>query len=202
MLCVEGPQWEPPQTDPQTTLGFLILDGLIARRLRIDSAVATELLGCGDVLRPGDEPGMANFIPPEIDWQVYSPARVAVLDERLTTLLTTRPELVVAVSHRMMRRARSQSYLLAVSHFTRVEDRLMATFWHLASSWGRVTSHGILIPFRLTHAMLAELVGAQRPSVSLALKGLSCRGHVVRRPDGTYLLTGEPTDWIHRADDG
>jgi CRP-like cAMP-binding protein len=85
---------------------------------------------------------------------------------------------------------------MALSHLTRVEDKLLATLWHLAGSWGRVTADGVTMPFRLTHEVLGEIIGAQRPSVTQAMGQLQQRGEVIRMADGRYLLTGEPEGWI------
>src|SRR6202012_2180193 len=113
--------------------------GRIGRRVRIGPAVETELLSCGDILRPWDEPTLWGMIPPELDWRIFRPTRLAVLDERITGLIGRRRELVITFSGRLLRRARSIAYLTAISHITRVEDRLIVTLWHIASSWGRVT---------------------------------------------------------------
>jgi DNA-binding IclR family transcriptional regulator len=49
------------------------------------------------------------------------------------------------------------------------------------------------VPLALSHSDLAELVGAARPSVSVALKQLSDAGLVWRNEaDGTWMLTREP----------
>jgi hypothetical protein len=40
--------------------------------------------------------------------------------------------------------------------------------------------------------MLGQLVGARRPTVSTAIAELADRNELVRREDGTWLLTGEP----------
>ena len=40
--------------------------------------------------------------------------------------------------------------------------------------------------------MLADLVGARRPTVSTALGKLAASGELLRLPDGSWLLTGEP----------
>lgn len=192
MIETTSARWEPPVYDPSTTYGLLVLDGLLGRRLRVGAAVGTELLGCGDILRPWDEPTVWGMVPPELDWRVFRPMRLAVLDERVTRLIGRRPQLVINFSSRLIRRARSVSYLLAVSHQPRVEDKLLATLWHLASSWGRVTPQGISIPFRLTHEVLGEIVGAKRPSVTTALRRLASLGVVVRGQDGGYLLLGSP----------
>jgi CRP-like cAMP-binding protein len=81
---------------------------------------------------------------------------------------------------------------MALSHLNRVDVRLLAFFWHLADRWGRVGPEGVIVPLRLTHRTLAQLVGAQRPSVTTALGALAGEGRVTRRDDGTWLLHGEP----------
>jgi Crp-like helix-turn-helix domain len=79
----------------------------------------------------------------------------------------------------------------AISQLNRVEDRLITLFWHLAERWGRVAANGVALPLALPHRVLGELVGARRPTVSTALAELSRRGEVMRRHDGTWLLTGD-----------
>ena len=46
----------------------------------------------------------------------------------------------------------------------------------------------------LSHRLIGELVGARRPTISTALAELARDGQLVRREDGTWLLTGEPVD--------
>ena len=198
VMFVSAPRWTPPDRIGANSLGLLVLDGLIGRRLRIGPAVATELLGGGDLLRPWDEHTRWNLVPPELDWRVFRPARLAVLDQHLTSVICRRAELVIAFSNRLLRRAHHGQYLMAISHMTRVEDKLLATLWHIASSWGRVTPDGVEIPFRLTHEVLGEIVGAQRPSVTQAMGQLHQRGEMVRKADGRYMLTGEPEGWTVR----
>ena len=195
VIDVSRPRWQPPGFEPATTYGLLVLDGLMGRRVRVGSAVATELLGSGDILRPWDEPTLWDMIPPELDWRVFRPSRLAVLDERITALIGRRRELVVTFSGRLLRRARSIAYLTAISHQTRVEGRLIATLWHIASSWGRVTPDGVSVPFRLTHEVLGEIIGAQRPSVTIAMQRLQQHEKVKRMEGGGYLLLGDPADW-------
>jgi hypothetical protein len=49
----------------------------------------------------------------------------------------------------------------------------------------------VLVPLRLTHATLAELVAARRPTVTSALSELS-RSGLVRSVEDGWLLFGEP----------
>lgn len=193
VMTVSGSSWDPPAYDPLTSYGMLILDGLIGRRLRVGRAVATELLSSGDILRPWEEEPLWGLSEPTLEWRVFQPTRLAVLSQELTTLIGRRPQLVVNFSARLLRRVRSASYLMAVSHQTRVEDRLMETLWYLASAWGRVTPRGTRIPFRITHEVLSEILGAQRPSVTTAFRSLSEHGLVEREPDGTFILCRPPS---------
>jgi hypothetical protein len=81
---------------------------------------------------------------------------------------------------------------VAICQLPRVEDRLLAIMWLLAESWGTVTSHGTRLPLALTHDALGGLVGASRPTVTLALRELAERGAMVRQSDGLLLLEGPP----------
>jgi hypothetical protein len=189
VMEISGSRWQPPSYDPLTSYGLLVLDGLIGRRLRVGRAVATELLSSGDILRPWEEQPLWGLSEPTLEWRVFQPTRLAVLGPNMTTLIGRRPQLVVNFSSRLLRRVRSAAYLMAVSHQTRVEDRLMETLWYLASTWGRVTPRGTRIPFRITHEVLSEILGAQRPSVTTAFRSLTEQGLVSREPDGTFLMS-------------
>ena len=60
--------------------------------------------------------------------------------------------------------------------------------WLLAESWGHVTSSGVRLPVLLTHETLGALVGARRPTVTLALRNLVERGAIVHQYSGWLLL--------------
>jgi CRP-like cAMP-binding protein len=79
---------------------------------------------------------------------------------------------------------------MAIVHQARVDDRLHMLFWHFAGRWGRVRGDGVLLPLRLTHTVLADLVAARRPTVTTALSDLSKRG-LIRPVDDGWLLLGE-----------
>ena len=52
-----------------------------------------------------------------------------------------------------------------------------------------------MLDLSLPHDLLADLVLAERPSVTHALKALTARGLLHRRPDGLWALDGSaPTD--------
>lgn len=195
VVHASGPRWAPPGNSDEASFGLLVLDGLIGRRVRIGRAVGTELLSAGDIMRPWEEPIEWEMIPPELDWRIFQSARLAVLDARITALIGRRPQLIVNFSGRLLRRARAANYLMVVSHLPRVEDRVLATLWHVGSCWGRVTRQGVSIPFRLTHEVLGEIVGAHRPSVTVAMQTLQARGRVQRTHAGGFILIGDPPEW-------
>jgi hypothetical protein len=57
-----------------------------------------------------------------------------------------------------------------------------------------VAPGGVVVSLRLPHRTLAGMVGARRPSVTTALGQLISRGEIERRPDGGWLLRGEPPE--------
>jgi hypothetical protein len=65
--------------------------------------------------------------------------------------------------------------------------------WLLAESWGKVTSAGTFLPLHFTHEALGAMVGARRPTVTLALRELADRGAVIQR-DGGWLLLQPPLE--------
>src|SRR5262249_10911978 len=101
------------------------------------------------------------------------------------------PELAAKLFDRAVRRSRRLVVNMAIIHQARVDERLHLLFWHFAGRWGRVRSDGVLLPLRLTHSVLADLVAARRPTVTTALSDLPRRGVVENRVDG-WLLLGEP----------
>lgn len=192
-----GP-WKASHTLGQNRgdLGFLILDGLLVRETVIGRHTTAELLGAGDVLRPWDHHGEdvpEAPIETRHAWKVLQPARLAVLDARFAALCSRMPPITAELLSRTLRRSRLLGLLLGLSAMPRLDARLLALLWHLADRWGTVGPDGTLVPLRLTHATLAQLVGAQRPSVTSALTSLEQRGLLSRMPHGGgWLLFGNP----------
>jgi CRP-like cAMP-binding protein len=89
-------------------------------------------------------------------------------------------------------RSQALAVSVAIHCLQHVELRVLVLFWHLADRFGRVTPEGIVIPLKLSHSDVADLIGSQRPSVSSRLSELSGRGELIRRADRTWLLRGEP----------
>jgi CRP/FNR family cyclic AMP-dependent transcriptional regulator len=172
-------------------IGLLVLDGLLIRRVCINARFGAELLGEGDLLRPSLDLTTPSTLPLTVEWLVLEPTRMAILDERFTRQLTIYPELVATLFARAVQRSRHLAVNMAIVHQARVDVRLHMLLWHLAGRWGRVRSDGIVLPLRLTHTVLSDLVAARRPTVTSALSELGRQG-VVRPIREGWLLSGDP----------
>ena len=178
----------------ESTLGLLIVSGLITRRVTVVGRRCVELLGPGDVFAPWQEDDGHMVAPVSASFRVLEPTRMAVIDRATTLRLGFWPEVLSVLVARMIRRSRALAGSLALAQVPRVEDRLLVAFWHLADRFGRVTPAGVVLPLRLSHELLGALVGAQRPTVTSALQRLGARGLVRRRADRTWLLLGGPPE--------
>jgi hypothetical protein len=177
--------------DP-THLGLLLVEGVLAREIVLSDTVSTELLGPGDVVRPWHIEGPPELLPVAVRWNALATIRLALIDRRAAAQLGRYPEIGAVIVDRLSERAQRLSITQAISQLNRVDRRLLALFWHLAERWGRVSRDGIAVPLALSHRLIGELVGARRPTVSTALAELARDGQLIRRDDGTWLLTAEP----------
>ena len=188
-LVALGPgPWDVSGLHGQADLspGLLITHGFIARALHLDARASVELLGPGDLLRPWDE--AESLLPIDTTWHVLSAVRAIALGPAFALQVRDFPEVTNALLSRVHGRAQRLAESQAIAHTTTVRERLHAMLWHLADRWGRVTTSGVVVPLTLSHRMLAELVGARRPTVSAALAELAQADVLVRRGDGTWLL--------------
>jgi len=172
-------------------IGLLMLEGLLIRRVGIEGRFGAELVGEGDLLRPWRDEQDSPMLPLQTGWSAVAPVRVAVLDGNFVRALGDYPELACSLVARAMQRARNLAVQMAIVHQARVDIRLRMLLWHLAGRWGRVRADATVLPLRLTHAVLAELVAARRQTVTSALSELTRRG--LLRPEGpVWLLYGDP----------
>jgi len=51
------------------------------------------------------------------------------------------------------------------------------------------------VPFRLTHEMLASIIGAQRPTTTTAIRSLVRQERLARDERRHYVLLGQAPDW-------
>lgn len=189
-LRLERGPWQPVTQPNGTHLGYLVLDGLVGRRVVVpDRGRSLELLGRGDLFSPWQE-DTPSFS--QIAWTVIEPTSIAALDEAVATQVRQVPELLEALTDRALRRSRRIAVSAAIANTVGVEERLLLLLWQLTELWGRKAPGGAVLPYRLSHQTLADLVGARRPTVTLALRGLSDRGLLERGSEGEWILSGDP----------
>jgi CRP/FNR family transcriptional regulator, cyclic AMP receptor protein len=181
--------WDGHNALGEEGIGLLVLDGLLLRRVGIDGRFGAELIGEGDLLRPWQEDLPVTNLS---SWRVIQPVRLAVLDAQVTRCLALYPSLVVALVDRALNRARALAAMMAIVHHARVEQRLELLLWLLADRWGKVTTDGVRLPLKLTHAAIGELIAARRPTVTVGLGALAKRGVMTPLPGGGWRLNGDP----------
>jgi CRP/FNR family cyclic AMP-dependent transcriptional regulator len=186
-------QWDAREQAQRTRggHGFLVLDGLLVRRVGIGDRFTAEIVGPGDLVRPLDHDGAEATLPFEATWRVLEPLALAELDRAWTQRMCAFPEVSVALTGRAMQRSRRLANMFAITSHPHLEERLLLLMWELADRYGRVGRDGVHVRLQMTHEVLSELAAARRPSVSGALSRLAATG-ALRRTDDGWLLTGEP----------
>jgi CRP-like cAMP-binding protein len=193
----------PGEFDPRELLtpginafAAIVVSGLIAREVSVGWQATLRLIGPGDVVHGAAlESGL--LVADQV-WTATLPTRVALLGDRFLHAVRHWPRLVTALVERMSERHDQTIMQLAISQQPRVEDRIVALLAALAERWGRVTPDGVVISLSLTHEALGRLIGARRPTVTLALKALAADGRLERRSGGAWVLRDVET--IRAAD--
>jgi CRP/FNR family transcriptional regulator, cyclic AMP receptor protein len=187
---LEKGQWEPSRERPNMQhLGFLIVRGLVARRVEVVEGASIELLGRGDVLQPWQEDA-SSFCTAA--WEVLEKTTLAVLGPGLVRGLRDWPVVASNLSARGIRRSRALAADAAIASIVGVEERLLILLWHIAERWGEAKRDGAHISIHLPHRLLADLVGARRPSVTSALSALQEAGRLDSTASGCWVLLGDP----------
>ncbi|HZO76648.1 MAG TPA: helix-turn-helix domain-containing protein [Solirubrobacteraceae bacterium] len=166
--------------------GLLVLAGALVGYARVVDRVVAELLGRGDLVQSGggDED---EFIGCDVSWRALEPVRFAILDAEFADRVRPWPQITQVLLHRAERRVHSLAVQRGIAAQPRLEVRLLLLLWHLAARWGKVEPGGVRLPLPLTHLLLGRLVGAERPSVTHALKRLAGAGLVSGCDDGWHL---------------
>ena len=194
LMVVHPGAWSPPGKRLTGTgaLGLLVLSGVLARHVSLADRPGVELFGEGDLLRPFEEAEARLLNQPAPRWWGLMRTRLAILDARFTSRMCGYPEVIDELSGRLERRSSAHALRFAIMQQPHLAQRLHLLLWHLADRFGHVHSEGVVLPVPLSHELLAQLVGARRPSVSRALKELERAEAIARRPDGSWVLRGQP----------
>jgi CRP-like cAMP-binding protein len=180
--------------------GVLISEGILLHRIRIGEQATLRLLGPGDMLSVSTEP--RSRLVAESECSAMADTRLVLLDDRMLVAAQRWPRLFAALQQKSAEQAERIGLQLAICQLPRVTDRLLALMWMLSESWGRVTPSGVSLPLALTHDSLGGMIGARRPTVTLALGELADRGAIVRQDVGWLLLEefAEPGPATSRVD--
>ena len=187
-----GP-WAPPNSDNSLKrgLGLLVIEGLIVRHVGVAGRFGAELIADGDVICPWQWAEGESTLPRSGRWRVLQDCRLAVLDAAVTMRLGRYPEVFSSLFAHAQQRSRHVAVNMAIVQQPRIDVRLHMLFWELADRFGRVRQDGVHVPIALTHATLADLVAARRPTVTKALGELAERAAVVWTGED-WLLPGDP----------
>jgi CRP/FNR family cyclic AMP-dependent transcriptional regulator len=190
LQLVRGPWFDPPQLRPGS-YGYLILDGFLRRDVTVFGRRGLEVVGPGDLVRPWQQADLGD-LGYAAKWSALTACQLAVLGPETASALGEIGGAGAELAARSVRRAHSLAIQAAVARIRGVSSRLLLTLWHLAERWADPTERLVVVPVPLTHELLADLVGAQRASVSRALGSLLRAGAVSRRGDGVWILHGAP----------
>lgn len=177
--------------------GGLLLDGLLVHEIKLAGRTGIRLLGPGDVV--ANDLDLGPMILDHSGWHSAAPTRMALFDGNMFSAFGRWPGLMVELWARGAQQVSRLTAQLMICQLSRVEDRVLALLWLLAESWGKVTATGTRVPLDLTHEAIGMMVGARRPTVSLALAELAEQGAVARQRDG-WLLLGTPPGSLTDAD--
>src|SRR4051795_1533203 len=126
VVRVRRGKWDarPPAQHTHGGHGFLLLEGLLVRRVGIADRFAAELLGPGDLLRPLEHDGEEATLPFEATWRVLEDLRLAVLDRRWSMRMCSFPDVGVGLAGRAMRRSRRLANIFLIASYPHLDDRL------------------------------------------------------------------------------
>jgi CRP/FNR family transcriptional regulator, cyclic AMP receptor protein len=180
--------WTPPEA-LHRAMGAVIASGMVMRHGTSFARPDIQLFGAGDVV---DGRMLAER---DSTWHVLAPVDLAVLDDRFVMVARHWPALFTALARRLFDGQREHHTCAMICAMPRVEERILGLLGHLARRWGRVTPTGITLSLPITHEVLGILIGARRPTVTLALKALAAEGRLTRLADGTWLLAADCDAW-------
>ena len=173
----------------------LVLDGLMVLELGAGRRRVAWLIGTGDLICAGQLSELA--LATQSRWQALTNTRLALLDGGYRHRIAAHP---ARVDKLMAHAAATTHWLLTrslVMSSPSAPERLLSWFTLAAQRWGKVIPHGVTVQLPLTHELLGALIGARRPTVSLALKQLRS-GRLTRTAQNTWLVRSKPH---HRASD-
>ena len=167
-----------------------LLEGVLVHSLQVGEQAGIQLLGPGDLLVQSTDTAPSWLH--DVAFRAPAPVRMAILGDEFLGAARRAPRLIPALYECLADQMQRLSSQLVICQLPRVDQRVLAMLWLLAESWGHVTPGGVRLPLSLTHETLGGLIGARRPTVTLALRKLSEKGSIVRQESGWLLLEPPP----------
>lgn len=191
---IEPGRWEDgaAMTALQRCGSAIVVRGLLVQDTALGGRTSSQLLGPGSVLAC-DENSVTS-LSSEVRWTAGGEgAIVAVLDERFTRACELWPRLTLLLHRRLTQQLQACALHMAIVALPRAEHRVLALLWQLADRWGSVGRDGIAVHLPLTHELIGRLIGARRPTVSLAIQALVEEGALAATPMAGCSRT---TRWV------
>jgi hypothetical protein len=180
---------EAPIRKRDSHLGFLMLKGLLLYEVSACGRATAELLGSGDLIRPWAAE-VSTTLPTEAKWTVLEQVLLADLGTAASSRFSDTTEVFEALVRRCSDRIEAVAVQRSITAHVRVDVRVLAYLWHLADRFGVVVPGAVKLDIPLTHAVLARLIGARRPTVTTALQRLIQLGYL-RRDGRAFVLVGD-----------
>ena len=144
------------------------------------------------ILGPGQMFGELSFFDPG----PRSATATAVTDVALKSLghdalipvLSTHPDVALALLHQLAGRLRRTNEVVGDLVFSDVPGRVAKALLDLAGRFGRKADDGVHVNHDLTQEELAQLVGASRETVNKALADFASRGWMRLEPRSVVIL--------------
>jgi hypothetical protein len=171
---------------------FLVADGFVVLRARAEGgrrAVMTCEAGPGNVL-----------LPPSAEELLVGlgSSRLTLIDADARGELLRMPAVAERVVEHLTAALRQKQEGTATFALTRHVDRVRRQLLRLGRSYGHVVRDGVRIDFPMSHALLAEMIGSSRETVTRAIDELQRAGFVARN-GSTYRLLVSPESVVGSA---
>lgn len=168
------------------TAAFLIVeDGFVVLRATFPN-LSRSVITC--------DAGTGGFLlPPSPEEALFGldTSRVRVISQEGRDRLLSLPAAAQRIVERLTSALGQRQEAIANFAPTRHVDRVQLKLLQLARRHGHVVRDGIRIDFPVSHALLAEMIGSSRETVTRALEELQRAGFVTRR-GSTYFLRASP----------
>jgi hypothetical protein len=107
--------------------GAIVLDGILAERLRVADQIGLRLLGVGDIVTRTPDTRLTVVAEPELRGTPGS--RLALLDDTVLSAVRQWPTIAVRLLERFANQSRILAAQLVIAELPRVDQRLFALMW-------------------------------------------------------------------------